>query len=156
MTKVSWHVACKAEKWTHTWAWWGKLEGERKGQIWRPRQSWENNFRLDFKETGWYSMKWIRQTHGSNKQWCMSVLWESNLLCSSLLSPSSPFFKYFTSSSLSFYSPSSPIHTILQSGPKKCIHSLLINIFGINLNEISISGWECNIMFLQQMAQAFL
>ena len=31
--------------------------------------------------------------------------------------------------------------------PKKCIHSLLINIFGINLNEISISGWECNIMY---------
>ena len=29
---------------------------------------------------------------------------------------------------------------------KKCINSLLINIFGINLNEISISGWECNIM----------
>ena len=28
----------------------------------------------------------------------------------------------------------------LQSGPKKCIRSLLINIFGINLNEISISG----------------
>ena len=28
----------------------------------------------------------------------------------------------------------------LQSGPKKRIHSLLINIFGINLNEISISG----------------
>ena len=28
----------------------------------------------------------------------------------------------------------------VQSGPKKCIHSLLINIFGINLNEISISG----------------
>jgi hypothetical protein len=28
----------------------------------------------------------------------------------------------------------------MQSGPKKCIHSLLINIFGINLNEISISG----------------
>jgi hypothetical protein len=28
----------------------------------------------------------------------------------------------------------------LQSGPKKCIHSLVINIFGINLNEISISG----------------
>ena len=27
---------------------------------------------------------------------------------------------------------------IIQSGPKKCIHSLLINIFGINLNEISI------------------
>ena len=24
--------------------------------------------------------------------------------------------------------------------PKKCIHSLLINIFGINLNEISISA----------------
>ena len=40
--------------------------------------------------------------------------------------------------------------------PKKCIHSLLINIFGINLNEISISGWECNIMFSQQMAQALL
>jgi hypothetical protein len=33
----------------------------------------------------------------------------------------------------------------IQSVPKKCIHSLLINIFGINLNEISISGWECNI-----------
>ena len=54
----------------------------------------------------------------------------------------------------------------LQSGPKKCIHSLLINIFGINLNEISISGWECNvfstngtgalIIFAQQMAQALL
>jgi len=29
----------------------------------------------------------------------------------------------------------------IQSGPKKCIHSLLINIFGINLNEISISEW---------------
>ena len=28
----------------------------------------------------------------------------------------------------------------IQSGPKKCIHSLLTNIFGINLNEISISG----------------
>ena len=28
----------------------------------------------------------------------------------------------------------------IQSGPKKCIHFLLINIFGINLNEISISG----------------
>ena len=34
---------------------------------------------------------------------------------------------------------------ILQSGPKKWIHSLLINIFGINLNEISTSGRECNI-----------
>ena len=44
----------------------------------------------------------------------------------------------------------------IQSGPKKFIHSLLINIFGINLNEISISGWECNIMFSQQMAQALL
>jgi len=31
-------------------------------------------------------------------------------------------------------------HYIIQSGPKICIHSLLINIFGINLNEISISG----------------
>ena len=29
---------------------------------------------------------------------------------------------------------------VIQSGPKKCIHSLLINIFGINLNEISVSG----------------
>ena len=28
----------------------------------------------------------------------------------------------------------------IQSGPKKCIHSLFNNIFGINLNEISISG----------------
>jgi len=28
----------------------------------------------------------------------------------------------------------------IQSGPKKCIHPLLINILGINLNEISISG----------------
>jgi hypothetical protein len=40
--------------------------------------------------------------------------------------------------------------------PKKCIHSLLINIFGINLNKISISGGECNIMFSQQMAQQAL
>ena len=39
---------------------------------------------------------------------------------------------------------------------QKSIHPLLINIFGINLNEISISGWECNIMFSQQMAQALL
>ena len=44
----------------------------------------------------------------------------------------------------------------IQSGPKKRIHSLHINVFGINLNEISISGWECNIMFSQQMAQALL
>jgi len=28
----------------------------------------------------------------------------------------------------------------IQSGPKKCIHSSLINIFGINLNEISTYG----------------
>ena len=48
------------------------------------------------------------------------------------------------------------IRLLLQSGPKKCIHSLLINIFGINLNEISISGWECNKMFSQQVAQALL
>lgn len=26
-------------------------------------------------------MKWIHQTPDSNKWWCMSVLWESNLLC---------------------------------------------------------------------------
>jgi hypothetical protein len=32
----------------------------------------------------------------------------------------------------------------IQSGPHKCIHSLLINIFGINLNEINISGGESN------------
>ena len=32
-------------------------------------------------------------------------------------------------------------HTyIYRVAQKKCIHSLLINIFGINLNEISISG----------------
>jgi len=30
--------------------------------------------------------------------------------------------------------------------PKNCIYSLLINNFGINLNEISISGCECNII----------
>ena len=48
------------------------------------------------------------------------------------------------------------VYIYVQSGPKKCIHSLLINIFGINWNEISISGWECNIMFSQQMAQALL
>ena len=29
---------------------------------------------------------------------------------------------------------------IYRVAQKKCIHSLLINIFGINLNEISISG----------------
>jgi len=28
----------------------------------------------------------------------------------------------------------------IQSGPKKCIPSLLINIFGLNLNEISTYG----------------
>ena len=43
----------------------------------------------------------------------------------------------------------------MQGGPKKYTLSL-INIFGINLNEISISGWECNIMFSQHMAQALL
>jgi len=31
-------------------------------------------------------------------------------------------------------------NTVIQSGPKKCVHSLLINIFGINVNEISILG----------------
>ena len=31
-------------------------------------------------------------------------------------------------------------HVNIQSGPKKCTHSLLIDFFGINLNEISISG----------------
>ena len=66
---------------------------------------------------------------------------------------------------LSGNSPSSKLHIIhfpcniyiyiyihTQSNPKKCIHSLFINIFGINLNGISISGRECNIMFSQQMA----
>ena len=32
------------------------------------------------------------------------------------------------------------VHSIYRVAQKKCIHSLLINIFGINLNEISISG----------------
>ena len=32
----------------------------------------------------------------------------------------------------------------IQSGPKKSIHSLLINIFGINLNDISISERLCH------------
>ena len=32
------------------------------------------------------------------------------------------------------------IYIYIQSGPKKCIHSLPINIFGINLNEISTYG----------------
>jgi hypothetical protein len=36
---------------------------------------------------------------------------------------------------------------IYRVAQKKCIHSSLINIFGINLNEISISGWECNIIY---------
>ena len=42
------------------------------------------------------------------------------------------------------YAPQTIHVSGVQSGPKKCIHSLLINIFAINLNEISISGWECN------------
>ena len=58
------------------------------------------------------------------------------------------FFGYFLLNSSLFL--------LIQSGPKKCVHSLLINVFGINLNEISISGWECNIIFSQQMAQALL
>ena len=33
-----------------------------------------------------------------------------------------------------------PRQFVTQSGPKKCIHSLLINIYRINLNEISIAG----------------
>ena len=37
--------------------------------------------------------------------------------------------------------------TIYRVAQKKIIHSLLINIFGINLNEIYISGWECNIIY---------
>lgn len=52
-TKVGWHMACVVEKWMHTWVWWGKLKAERMGWIWRPRHSWENNFQLNFKETGW-------------------------------------------------------------------------------------------------------
>ena len=40
---------------------------------------------------------------------------------------------------------------IYRVAQKIYIRSLLINIIGINLNEISISGWECNIMFSQQM-----
>ena len=32
------------------------------------------------------------------------------------------------------------IYIHIQSDPKKCVHSLLISKFGINLNEISISG----------------
>jgi hypothetical protein len=35
------------------------------------------------------------------------------------------------------------IYRVAQKG----IHSLLINVFGINLNEISISGWQCNIIY---------
>jgi len=32
-TKVSWHVACVAGKWTHTLVWWWKLRAERKERI---------------------------------------------------------------------------------------------------------------------------
>ena len=61
-------------------------------------------------------------------------------------------------SSIFWYSLSDkPTRNSCNTGwPKKYIHSLLINIFGINLNKISISGWECNIMFSQQMAQALM
>jgi hypothetical protein len=36
--------------------------------------------------------------------------------------------------------PAQSLYIYIQSGPKKCIHSLLVNTFGINLNEISILG----------------
>ena len=48
-------------------------------------------------QTGRYNMKWIHQTHDSNKWWCTSVLWESNLLCTFI--PLSIFFP----SSLTLY-----------------------------------------------------
>jgi hypothetical protein len=32
------------------------------------------------------------------------------------------------------------LYLLYRVAPKKCIHSLLINIFGINLNGISVSG----------------
>ena len=47
------------------------------------------------------------------------------------------------------------IYAHTQSGPKICIHSLLINIFGINVNKISISGTGA-LLFSQQMAQAVM
>ena len=45
-------------------------------------------------------------------------------------------FFWFVTSEFLFYSHFLFIYRVAQ----KCIHSLLINIFGINLNEISISG----------------
>jgi hypothetical protein len=35
----------------------GKPEGKRK--LWRPRRRWEDNIRMDLRETGWVGLDWI-------------------------------------------------------------------------------------------------
>ena len=80
-----------------------------------------------------------------------SLLWSSNvpssfwsiLYClfwySISVHPLYVFSHFFWYCSISFTMFCDPVFSLIQSGPKKCMHSLLINIFGINLNEIEIS-----------------
>ena len=50
--------------------------------------------------------------------------------------------------------PTVPLYCIYTEWPIKMYTLFTHQYLWINLNEISISGWECNIMFSQQMAQA--
>jgi hypothetical protein len=51
------HVACMGEKENAYRVLVGKPEGKR--PLGRTRRGWEDNIKMDFKETGWGGMDWI-------------------------------------------------------------------------------------------------
>jgi hypothetical protein len=54
----------------------GKPKG--KGPLGRPRRRWEDNIRIDPRETGWVGMDWIHLAQGSD-QWRAFVTTVRNL-----------------------------------------------------------------------------
>ena len=51
------HVEGMGRGEVHTGFWWGQLRGKR--SLGRPRHRWEDNFKMDLQEVGWWDMNWI-------------------------------------------------------------------------------------------------
>jgi hypothetical protein len=54
----------------------GKPEGKR--PLGRPRRKWEDNIKMDFRETGWGGMDWIELAQDSD-QWTVLINTVMNL-----------------------------------------------------------------------------
>jgi hypothetical protein len=60
----------------------GKLEGER--PLRRPRSRWEDNIRMDLRETGWVGMDWVHVPQ-DREQWWAFVNMVMNLRLNKML-----------------------------------------------------------------------